>query len=166
MGRGGPFRRDRQARHQGLAVDFQGVRPQVERRTVEQGGLFGLVEARSRHGLGQPRGQHPALRHRLSGHDRRRAIRRPVEQPRQRAIGLRQTQHGRPARGRNIATGADRRPRQLADRAAILRADEAALAEPLGGEAVRRSSPTRRSDDLIQNVDRGLDPRSRGHRVG
>jgi hypothetical protein len=99
MGRGGPFRRDRQARHQGLAVDFQGVRPQVERRTVEQGGLFGLVEARSRHGLGQPRGQHPALRHRLSGHDRRRAIGRPVEQPRQRAIGLRQTQHGRPARG-------------------------------------------------------------------
>jgi hypothetical protein len=160
-------RRNRQARGQRLAIGLERVGAQIERRAAEQRCLFRPVEARSGHRAGQPGRHRPALRHGFIRADRRRAVSGAIEARGQFRIVLGQAQHGGAAALRHFATGADRGPDQIADGAAILRPHEAPLAEPLRREPVGRSAlPARGRDHAIQNVDRGLDPRGRCHRVG
>ena len=67
---------------------------------------------------------------------------------------------------RDRAARADRGVDQLAHRAPVLRSGEAAGAEPFGDDAVgRRAVALRRGDHRVEQLDRRLDPRGRGHRA-
>ena len=114
--------------------------------------------------LEQPGRRDSGRRARLSLGDRRRPVRRAVEQSAQVRRVLGEAEHGGAARCRRLAGPADGAEDELAHRAPVVRAGIAPCLEIARDQGVgRRPAAMRGGDDLVEQLDRGLEAGGRRH---